>query len=102
MAFLHCYGCGWQQDDFWDERYNPLRMLLRLEEDLLCKPLDQEAGLDPGFVERTGARTNRELILYNMKTAVAIVETMMWRTSEEWDRDGDPSCPGCGEPLDID
>lgn len=25
MSFIHCHKCGWQQDDFWDKSYNPVR-----------------------------------------------------------------------------
>lgn len=27
MAYLHCHACGWEQDDFWTWRYNPLTKL---------------------------------------------------------------------------
>ena len=28
MAYVYCKKCGWQQDDFWNKTYNPLRFFV--------------------------------------------------------------------------
>jgi Zn finger protein HypA/HybF involved in hydrogenase expression len=95
MAYLHCHHCHWQQDDFWHEGYNPLRILIEeWEKDLL------EKWLDDTFRDTT----YREAIIDACKITISKLRGMKYKTEEEY-REWNPKglCPECGSSrLDID
>lgn len=93
MAYLHCHDCGWGQDDFWNEDYNPIRSLFSWEQDLLeFEKLD--AVFDDHF------RTWRNVIASEIEKAAACVRKMHFFTAESA---RDAACPNCGsQNLDID
>lgn len=102
MAYVHCHNCDWQQDDFWDVSFNPLRFLLNDEETLLdFKHLDDlgcEEGSADGFW--TEGKTRREVVAHNCELAAQKIREMVFLTPEQ--AKGKP-CPQCGEyALDID
>ena len=101
MAFLHCHSCGWEQDDFWDERYNPLRCPLDWEDMLLNENLDD---LFPGDPVLHGEITKRELIARDLERNAQKIRNMKYKSLNEFKDDKENSiCPNCGAPdLDID
>jgi hypothetical protein len=93
MSYVHCHGCGWSQDDFWDESYNPIDQLKECKDILLYKDLDEERFKAH---DEYPAVTHREYVLSNLKSIYADVATMEYPTRESWS--GKP-CPKCGHGL---
>jgi len=105
MAFLHCHDCGWSQDDFWDEGYNPIRSLLNWEKDLLDpKRRDEQFTDDAGFLREHGPITTRELIARELERKAKVIRAMSVCTYEEWQKvRHEWACPECGgRQWDID
>jgi len=104
MAYLHCHNCKWQQDDFWDRSYNPLRSLLNWEDALLDRNLDESFTDDADFVEEHGNLTVREALIAQLARVSRRIRDMNWRTQEEWLAVAREvrTCPECGSVLDID
>jgi len=99
MAFLHCHKCGWEQDDFWSENYNPIKSLQDWMKDLLTKDLEEVFGTD----EFTGYTvTWRELLAKECEKAAKAIRNMKWRTEKDYKESEDQTCPKCGSPLDVD
>ena len=101
MAFVSCKACDWSQDDFWDEHYNPIRVLARLEPQLLdFENLDEQFTGDPVFNEKHGTLSRRHVIAKGLRDAAKAVEGMKFLTDENI---RDKRCPQCGlKELDID
>lgn len=107
MAYLHCHACGWSQDDFWDEKHNPLRALVNMwEKTLLDESLDMvkdyDAWDDSGnhYIEH---KTNRQVLCAAIQGAVKNIDGMVYKTQDEFLDTGDDRCPVCGQQdLDID
>ena len=102
MAYLHCHKCGWQQDDFWDEQYNPLRSLLNWEDSLLKSRLDEYFTQT---VDEDGNRLLcREMLARKCERAARVIRNMAFRTEQEWKKpDGSHyGCPHCHSWLDVD
>ena len=106
MAYLHCHNCDWQQDDFWDKNYNPIRFLLNWEKDLLndLSNLDSSFTTDIQFIKDNGNITRRELIARELESHARTIRKMKFRTYEEYQRlNPDRICPNCKQQeLDID
>jgi len=105
---LHCRNCGWSQDDFWDENYNPITYLERIyREDLLYKDLDEVFELERetlvGDVYMSKI-TRREFIAEQLERAARKVRRMLYRTEKELDEKNPLHvCPNCGKKaLNID
>jgi hypothetical protein len=95
MAHLLCRKCKWEQDDFWTEKYNPIRSLLALEEDLLSRDFEEEFYNDdlPG-----GRFPWRELFAKECERAANKIMGMKYRTEAEAKAAG-WKCPKCGEKM---
>lgn len=103
MAYLHCHSCGWQQDDFWNKTYNPIRHLLNWESDLLTKNLDEQWTDDKNIIKETGCKTWREIIVKNIENAAQSVREMLFRVQDDFNNNKDVRCPNCGNiNWDID
>ena len=112
MSYLHCHNCKWEQDDFWDEEYNPITFLEKnLKGDLLSKNLDSLITCDSwagsereGWSHYTKLITNRDLIRDHLKSAINNIEKMVWRTVKEYqENNSERLCPVCNKKeLDID
>ena len=108
MAYLHCHNCGWSQDDFWDEEYNPITWLQKhMKDELLHKDLDEIFEIQKETL--TGKiymskMTRREFIANQLERAAQRIREMIYRTEEEYERKNPLHiCPNCGKPaLDID
>jgi len=92
--YLHCHNCGWQQDDFWSESYNPIKSL-QFWEKYLLKP-----GFDHDWFDSD--QTTREVIINELEKTIDNINHMYFRTYEEYKNSVDKSCPQCGNDLDID
>ena len=97
MAYLHCHGCDWQQDDFWSlDGYNPLA-------EGSMADLRQYLFKDEVKLERK-TMTGREFVVMELKRIIRSIESMAVPTSEEWQEVRHIwVCPKCGsEDWDID
>ena len=116
MAYVHCHNCGWEQDDFWDSKYNPVKSLIRcLKEN--CKPrvvhFDAWA-LESMKVKYTPVLVNGlhgqgevhtwKLIKYHVGSVFFHrFQQQHWWTWESYEKDPNKQCPKCKhKPLDID
>lgn len=112
MAFVHCHECGWSQDDFWSEHYNPITFLEEnYTKELLTADLDEVMEMDPLWIEETeihiedGARgpTRREMIAWELEKHAQTIRNMEYRTFAELkEKNPQRLCPSCGGVLDID
>ena len=90
--YLHCHDCDWEQDDFWDETYNPFRALLKYEEALL--------NLKAPPVPATDI-TNKQVVIRALRRAIQKVEGMTFMTPPN--RDTPYKCPNCeSKNLSVD
>lgn len=106
MAFLHCHNCDWEQDDFYDENYNPQESLEHWNEFLFGERkhrLDQQFTDDSEFLHRYGPITTREVIAKEYEKFANRIRTMKWITFDDFKNDPNKTCPKCGsDKLDID
>jgi len=102
MAFLHCHNCGWEQDDFWSDSYNPFRCTLTWENDLLTDNWEEDFSSDPEFVTEHGRISKKELYARECERAAKKIRGMKWRTEEEYRASESQACPQCGSALDCD
>jgi len=100
--YLHCHNCHWQQDDFWDRTYNPLRSLLNWEDALLDRSPDEKFTKDAAFIEDHGDLDVRQTLIEHLGRTSRCIAGMTWRTMAEWQVAGKPGCPDCGNSLDMD
>jgi hypothetical protein len=108
MAYVHCHakGCGWQQDDFYSDGYNPAKFLLSWN-DFLFGPeavkIDQQFSDDSQFIKDNGPITTREVIAREYEMFAKRIRTMKWITWEDFKKDPNKVCPKCGsDDLGID
>lgn len=104
MAYVHCHSCDWEQDDFYSVYgYNPARYLLDWMKDLCSDKIDEQFTDDPGFIAENGPITTREVIAREFEKFGDRIRQMKWITEEQWKKDENKVCPGCGSAhLDID
>lgn len=98
-AYVHCHECGWSQDDFWTESFNPVRFLLNWEQDLLEKDLDEQFTNDASFIEENGDISRREVIARACERAAAKIRGMHFMAYPDMST---AKCPQCGHALDVD
>ncbi len=100
MSYVHCHGCGWTQDDFWDKDYNPIAFLFNMfGQDILTKDLDE--------LMKNGTQgniTRREWIAQQLEIHANLIRKQKYRTFEELQaKNREGICPNCGKlQLDID
>ncbi|MFW6001851.1 MAG: hypothetical protein ACOCQD_00765 [archaeon] len=100
MAYLHCHTCDWEQDDFWDKRYNPITKLWR----------DFKEFGRPRFInidlEGKGCKDvfSWRILWWEIKKEIKVVYGMKWWTYESFKKDRENAvCPKCGDQnFDID
>lgn len=106
MAYVHCHSCGWQQDDFYDENYNPAQFLSNWNYQLFGKDrkhLDKLFSDDALFLKENGSITTREMIAREYEKYARRIRKMKWITYEDFKNDTDKKCPECSsDDLDID
>jgi hypothetical protein len=84
--YLHCHSCGWEQDDFWEHGYLPIR---KQDVDMIEKWLKEPDG--------------QQIVVSWLLTEAKTVLNMRWKTHEEWKNEKDQVCPTCGSSaMDID
>lgn len=95
--FLSCHACNWSQDDYWDERYNPIRRDLTWEHDLLAKSLD---GPFPDAERQEKGETWRETLAHELERSAAAIRGMRYRTRQEYhEQNPEGRCPNCGQQM---
>ena len=108
MAYLHCHACNWSQDDFWSKTYNPVTCFQDDLEELLTGDLNEKIEMDSAWLSDNHLidhPTRRYLILHHLNQLKARIETMVYRTDEEFRTlNAEGRCPNCGKVggLDID
>lgn len=104
MAYLHCHACGWEQDDFWSEGYNPIKSLADWQDSLLEKDIDGQFTDDSYFIKEHGNITLREVLAQEFEKGARRIRDMVYRTEQEFrEKNPERNCPKCGKhDLDID
>jgi hypothetical protein len=106
MAYVYCRSCWWQQDDFYDEHYNPANSLKDWDSYLFGKDVEKRDEIfsdDAEFVAENGRITTRELIAQNYERYAKKIRNMKWVTMAEFEKDNDKFCPLCNSrDLGID
>lgn len=115
MAYLHCHtkNCGWSQDDFWHEKYNPVNF--DQDKDLygtLFKErvyLDKECVWDMNivyYVDENGRVYVKGLdyVAWELERRAKKIKGMLVKTYEEFKAKKEILvCPRCGQQnWDID
>jgi hypothetical protein len=94
---VRCMDCGWEQDDFWNEDYNPLDALAHWREVLLTADLDDTYSRDGKYAKDDGTfKTYQDVLADECESAAKHIRGMIWRTSKDFSDDPDPRCPSCG------
>lgn len=93
---LNCKKCGWSQDHFWTEHYNPITVLEKVYKFSLL-----EASLDElilSYTSESYVDTWREFIAKELERAATRIRNMRVRTRAELDQLGldNVVCPDCG------
>lgn len=84
-----CEDCGWTQDQFWTEVYNPLKILYDQNVNILLRK--KLSDID--------TKTNKpyiHIITHALAQTIDIISKMKWQTKEEWEQDTKKKCPVCG------
>lgn len=112
MAYIHCHKCGWSQDDYWTESYNPITFLEKnYTKELLTADLDEVVEMDQWWIEEQGIHveegnkgpTRRELIAWELERHARTIRHMIYRTADERkEKNPENKCPKCGGGLCID
>ena len=96
MAYLHCHNCGWSQDDFWHEGWNPVKSV----------GLWEDKFLEDDFREKVKNEeyTWQEFIARHFEQNAKKIRNMEYRTMDEYRKlNPERKCPKCGQQqLDID
>jgi hypothetical protein len=101
MAYLHCHGCDWSQDDFWSpDGYNPFRQDII---DYLKKCLFEDTIISDGGHGDTNL-SGREFVARELERKAAAIRHMHVMTDAEWQKvRATWHCPKCGSTAwDID
>jgi len=99
--YLYCKNCGWEQDDFWDKNYNPLKSLIDWQETLLdFDKLDRKKRYE---VDRDSViyRTPREMVTLYCEEAIRKIKNQVFLTFDDV-KNEEYKCPNCFNHLDID
>lgn len=104
MAYLHCHNCRWEQDDFWDDWWNPIKGVESWEKDFLSGGFRQKFTTDPEFIRTYGDITLQEVLALEFEKGARKIRNMVYRTEKELkEMNPDYICPKCGkQELDID
>jgi hypothetical protein len=107
--YLHCHDCGWSQDDFWNESYNPISCLIDYKDSLF-----QDNHFDEGFFTENNIEpkkdengfyiTGKDFVVWALERAIRRIKNMQVDTYDEWERVKENwRCPECGSKnWDID
>lgn len=93
------WGCGWGQDDFYNESYNPDDYLLSVNCYLFGNKKDQidkQYTDDYDFVQENGPITTREVIARKFERYANRIRQAKWLNREDFKNDPNPTCPKCG------
>ncbi len=99
MAYLHCHGCGWSQDDFWHHGYSAVYSdVWKWYHELLI-------GNKQYIVNEDGSKTDvREFVAKALENCAKEIRNMRWPREVDW-KFGEPArkpCPRCGSSSDWD
>jgi len=107
--YVHCHNCKWEQDDFYDESYNPAQFLSkefdntlygtktdRLNQMIYCREFVNGVPICPDM-------TQQENIARWYEHFGRKIREMKWTTYEQYCNDPNKICPKCGsDKLDLD
>lgn len=94
MSNLYCTSCSFEQDNFWNSVYNPIRCLQNWAKDLL------EGDLE--FVNGNENKNLQEVIAIKCEQAAVEIRKMMYRTELEYKKENPKGiCPFCGGKLKV-
>ena len=127
MAYVHCHGCNWSQDDFWTRRHNPLAVAWRriprhlwprwekcdrwsLEERGIprrltgVRPVDASGELTSDGFYSTAVVHSWAMVWYELGRMWRVFWRQEWWTWKSFKRRGGmkQGCPKCGHGLCID
>ena len=93
--YIRCEKCGWSQDDFYDEGYNPASSLGDLNEYLFG---DKQNKLNSIFPEKINGEvmTYKDVIALEYQNYVFKISNMKWTTIKSFKNDPNPTYPNCG------
>ncbi len=116
MAYLHCHtkNCGWSQDDFWDENYNPVNF--SQDSDLFKNLMsDKLYFLDENSLKEMGIKYYKDegnkiyfyggdYVIWKLQRRINRISRMIVKTYKEFlERKDTLKCPRCGlQNFDID
>ena len=101
MAYVYCRKCGFEQDDFWSDTYNPISRLKHWENLLVNGKIDNLFSDCNSFISEHGNITTRELIARECEQSAKIIRETVYRTEKEW-YESHKVCPMCDEILTVD
>jgi len=110
MAYIRCFDCDWNQDDFWTEDYNPIISIFHWKDNFLeylKKSIDKRKILVgkrfmldynvPGEPNGYGDFNIefKDFIMVEFHNIINRIKNMKWWTEKDWKNDPDPYCPIC-------
>jgi len=107
---IRCKKCGWLQDCFWSENYNPLDELVT-DHMKACLMSYSTTKMDTWMADECGISysdskdgectvDSKDYVVFYLQEAVNKIRNMMWRTDTEWKvykTANGPKCPKCNE-----
>ena len=106
MAYLHCHGCDWSQDDFWHKGYNPISLMWK---DFWSNIKPRKVRFDKWFYIENKLKVKDYtwswwMIYWNWKRHFKRFFTQKVWTYKKWEKvRKDWKCPECGSNnWDID
>jgi len=115
--YVYCRNCGFSQDDFWSDEYNPFNddyikefrnifkigMNGKTVEMEICNAEEREMEYTKN--ERNMAEVDfREYLAWRMDSIALRFRNMKWITWDEFQADTAKECPACGctDMLSVD
>ena len=93
--FVHCNKCNWEQEDFFDDSFNPAKYLAREYNEVLF-------GLETNELKEITHSINNEIITKQENIARWYehfgkrIREMKWTTEKQFYSDNNKTCPKCG------
>ena len=118
MGFVHCTRCDFEQDDFWNESYNPIKSQVSWWEEIISQAIDKENPQREKIVDRNLAMSIgmpfgindkgeavvdvRDFFSKELENIAKRIQRMHWLTEADYMNDDNKTCPVCGSSLTVD